>query len=73
MLDPQYLWLFGLLIGKGITLPVMKIAAMTLPVLISCTLLGHAVSRRVSKNVFLKIVFSFILLAGLVNVLKGLL
>jgi uncharacterized membrane protein YfcA len=39
----------------------------------ACTLLGHAVSRRVSQNVFLKIVFSFILLAGLVNVLKGLL
>jgi len=60
------------LFGKGITLPVMKIAAMTLPVLVVCTLLGHGVSRCVSKDMFLKIVFSYILLAGLVNILKGL-
>jgi len=35
-------------------------------------LLGHGVIRRVSKEMFLKIVFSSILLAGLVNILKGL-
>jgi uncharacterized membrane protein YfcA len=50
----------------------MKIAAMTLPILVVCALLGHGVSRRVSKDMFLKIVFSFILLAGLLNILKGL-
>jgi uncharacterized membrane protein YfcA len=61
-----------MLFGKGITLPVMKIAALTLPILVVCTLLGHGVSRRVSKDMFLKIVFSCILLAGLVNILKGL-
>jgi uncharacterized membrane protein YfcA len=61
-----------ILFGRGITLPVMKIAAMTLPILVVCALLGHGVSRRVSKDMFLKIVFSFILLAGLLNILKGL-
>jgi uncharacterized membrane protein YfcA len=61
-----------ILLGKGITLPVMKIAALTLPILIICSVLGHAASRRVSKAMFLKIVFSFILLAGIVNILKGL-
>ena len=61
-----------ILFGRGITLPVLKIAAMTLPVLVVCALLGHGVSRRVSKDMFLKIVFSFILLAGLLNILKGL-
>ena len=58
--------------GSGITLPVIKIAALTLPVLVGATLLGHGLSRRVSKDMFLKIVFSSILLAGLVNILKGL-
>jgi len=61
-----------MLFGNGISLPVMKIAVMTLPILVVCTLLGHGVSRRVSKEMFLKIVFSSILLAGLVNILKGL-
>ena len=61
-----------MMFGGGITLPVMKIAALTLPVLVGCTLLRHGLSRRVSKEMFLKIVFSSILLAGLVNILKGL-
>jgi uncharacterized membrane protein YfcA len=61
-----------ILFGQGITLPVLKIAVMTLPILIVFTVLGHGISRRVSKDMFLKIVFSFILLAGMVNVLKGL-
>jgi uncharacterized membrane protein YfcA len=60
------------LMGKGVTVPVLKIAAVTLPVLIICSVLGHAASRRVSKDMFLKIVFSFILLAGIMNILKGL-
>ena len=61
-----------MLFGRGITLPVIKVAAMTLPVLILFTLLGHGISRRISKEIFLKIVFSSILLAGLMNILKGL-
>lgn len=61
-----------LLFGKGITMPVMKIAVITLPILVVCNILGHGVSRRVSKDMFLKVVFSFILLAGLVNIIKGL-
>jgi uncharacterized protein len=61
-----------MLFGSGISMPVMKIAVMTLPILVVCTLLGHGLSRRVSKEMFLKIVFSSILLAGLVNILKGL-
>lgn len=61
-----------ILFGRGITLPVMKVAAVTLPILVICTVLGHAASRRVSRAMFLKIVFSFILLAGVMNILKGL-
>jgi uncharacterized membrane protein YfcA len=61
-----------MMMGKGITLPVVKIAAVTLPILLICTALGHAASRRVSKAMFLKIVFCFILLAGITNILKGL-
>ena len=60
------------MIGRGITAPVIKIAAVTLPVLVVCSVLGHAASRRVSKAMFLKIVFSFIFLAGIMNILKGL-
>ena len=58
--------------GKGITMLVTKIAAMTLPILVICTFLGHIVSRRVSRGTFLKIVYSFIGLAGVMNILKGL-
>jgi uncharacterized membrane protein YfcA len=58
--------------GKGITMLVTKIAAMTLPVLVICTFLGHIVSRRVSKGTFLKIVYSFIGFAGVMNIIKGL-
>ena len=61
-----------IIFGKGITLPVIKIAAATLPILVVCTVLGHAASRHVSKAMFLKIVFSFILLAGIMNIFKGL-
>jgi uncharacterized membrane protein YfcA len=61
-----------ILFGQGITVPVIKIAALTLPILVICTVLGHVASRHVSKSMFLKIVFSLILLAGLSNILKGL-
>jgi uncharacterized protein len=60
------------LFGKGITIPVINIAAATLPILIVCTILGHLASRRVSNEMFLKIVFTFILFAGIMNILKGL-
>jgi uncharacterized membrane protein YfcA len=58
--------------GKGITMLVTKTAAMTLPILVICTFLGHIVSRRVSKGTFLKIVYSFIGFAGVMNIIKGL-
>ena len=61
-----------ILFGRGITLPVIKVAAITLPILVICTAFGHAASRRVSKTMFLKIVFSFILLAGVMNIIRGL-
>jgi len=60
------------LFGKGISMPVIKIATMALPILIICTILGHKVSRRVSKGTFLKIVYSFIGFAGVMNIIKGL-
>jgi len=60
------------LFGKGISMPVIKIATMALPILVICTILGHKVSRRVSKGTFLKIVYSFIGFAGVMNIIKGL-
>ncbi|MEJ2164589.1 MAG: sulfite exporter TauE/SafE family protein [Desulfobacterales bacterium] len=61
-----------ILLGEGITLPVIKVAAVNVPILLVSTFLGHAASWRISQAMFLKIVFSFIFLAGVMNILKGL-
>ena len=59
--------------GQGITLPFVKLAVMGLPLLFIFALLGHRLSRLVSSQTFLRIVYSLIGLAGVVNVVKGLL
>jgi uncharacterized membrane protein YfcA len=60
------------LFGKGITMPVVKVATMAVPVQVVFTIIGHKLSRRVSKGTFLKIVYTFIGFAGVMNILKGL-
>ncbi len=58
--------------GKGITMSVINVAAIALPFLFACAILGHMVSRRVSKSAFLKIVYSLIAFAGVMNIFKSL-
>lgn len=56
--------------GKGITPAVWNVAAFGLPIVIVFTALGHTLTRRVSQETFIKIVFSFIALAGCVNIAR---
>ncbi len=58
--------------GKGITPPVLRSAAAALPIAILLASAGLLLARRVSTGTFLKIVFSFIGLAGVMNIIKGL-
>ena len=59
-----------LFFGKGITAPVLRVAIVGLPLVILFTALGHVLTRRVSQETFLKIVFSVIALAGVVNIIR---
>jgi uncharacterized membrane protein YfcA len=58
--------------GKGITLPVFKLAALALPIVLGLTYLGHLASRRVSSRTFLRIVYTLIAFAGVMQIAKGL-
>jgi len=57
-------------IGRGVTLPMMKIAAFGLPFVIVLTTVGHLVTRRISPDTFMKVVFAVIAVAGLVNIYR---
>lgn len=59
--------------GRGIDSPVVETAALALAPLVIFMYLGHRLSQRVSNATFLKIVYSFIGAAGLLNLGKGLL
>lgn len=67
------LWrLFNIaLFGRGISYEVVRIAAISIPVLIISATIGHRLARRFSSATFLKIVYSFIGMAGILNILKG--
>jgi uncharacterized membrane protein YfcA len=58
-------------IGKGFTPEVLKLTAIALPVVILLSFAGHRLSRRVSSKTFLRIVYSFIAVAGLLNIARG--
>lgn len=62
-----------MIMGHGITLPLIKLAAQGLPFLVVFAFLGHRLSRRIPSRTFLKIVYSLIATAGIINVFKGLL
>jgi hypothetical protein len=57
--------------GKGITLPVVKLAALSLPITLALAYVGHLASRRVSSRTFLIIVYALIALAGVMQIAKG--
>ena len=66
------LWrLFNIVsIGKGVSYEIIKISAYTFPVVILFATVGHLLTRRVSSETFLKIVYFFIGFAGLLTILK---
>jgi len=61
-----------ILFGKGITLPVVKLAALALPITLGLAYVGHLASRRVSSRTFLMVVYTLIAFAGLMQIAKGL-
>jgi hypothetical protein len=58
--------------GKGITLPVIKLAALALPITLALAYVGHMASRRVSARAFLMVVYTLIAFAGVMQIVKGL-
>ena len=55
--------------GGGISIQILKIAGMSFPLAVLFTWLGHLLTRRVSGEVFVKVVYTFIGIAGLMNIL----
>lgn len=61
-----------LFLGKGVSLEILSIAALSLPVIIVFTALGYSLAKRLPGKTFLKIAYGFIGCAGIIHVLKGL-
>jgi uncharacterized membrane protein YfcA len=59
-------------LGRGITPAVVRTTAVALPVVLLFGFLGHRLSHRVSSRTFLRIVYSFIAIAGVLNIVRGL-
>jgi uncharacterized membrane protein YfcA len=57
-----------ILFGNRITLQLVEISAMIAPAVVFFAVLGHFLTRRVSSAVFEKVVFTFIGLAGVLNI-----
>lgn len=64
--------LSNVILFKGITLPVVKLAALALPIVLGLTYVGHLASRRVSSRTFLRVVYTLIAFAGVMQIAKGL-
>lgn len=60
-----------IMFGRGITPQIMKIAVMSFPIIIVFAALGHLVTRRVSSEMFVKVVYSFIGFAGIMYIIKA--
>jgi uncharacterized membrane protein YfcA len=58
--------------GRGVSYEIFKIAVFSFPIVIILATLGHLLTRRISSETFLKIVYSFIGFAGILNIIKGL-
>ena len=61
------------IMGQGITPPVIKLALQGLIFMLVFAFLGHKLSRRMSSRMFLRVVYSLIGAAGIINVGKGIL
>lgn len=59
--------------GKGISVEILRISAVSLPVVIGGACLGMALAKRIPTSTFLRIVYGFIAAAGIMNVVRGLL
>jgi uncharacterized membrane protein YfcA len=58
--------------GKGVSFEILFIGAFSFPIVIFFASLGHVLTRRISSETFLKIVYAFIGFAGFLNILKWL-
>lgn len=56
--------------GKGVTLHLVEISAMMIPAVIFFAIVGHYLTRRVSSALFEKVVYTFIGLAGVLNIVR---
>lgn len=56
--------------GKGVSLQLVEISAVMIPAVIFFAVLGHRLTRRVSSALFEKVVYSFIGLAGALNIVR---
>jgi uncharacterized membrane protein YfcA len=56
--------------GMGVTYQMVQISVMMIPVVIFFAVLGHYLTRRVSSALFEKVVYTFIGLAGVLNILR---
>jgi uncharacterized membrane protein YfcA len=57
---------------EGITPNILKIGAISLPVVMVFSGIGHLSNRRMPRELFVKIIYSFICFAGIMNVIRGL-
>ena len=57
--------------GKGVSTQIMEIAALALPLVVVFAVVGHWFTRRVPSNLFVKIVYTFIGLAGVMNIVRA--
>jgi len=58
------------LLGKGLGPEVLKVAAISLPVVIFFSWVGHQLSRKAPSIIFSRIVFGFIGLTGVMHIVK---
>jgi uncharacterized membrane protein YfcA len=59
------------LFGPGIGRPVLEIFVICLLIVAFFAFIGHKMSLRVSSRIFLKIVYSIIAIAGLINIIQA--
>jgi uncharacterized membrane protein YfcA len=60
------------IIGRGITLELIKIAGLNFVIVVAFAVLGHWVTYRIPNYWYVKIVYSFIGVAGILYIIKAL-
>jgi uncharacterized membrane protein YfcA len=56
--------------GNGVSLEIMRIVGISFPFVIVFATIGHFFTKKFSSDVFLRVVYSFIAFAGVLNILK---